>query len=626
MLINDNEPMTDIHEHGPDQEDLAVLVVCSTNTTLSPMAEAILQTTFAEAQLPAQVRSAGLTIGRKPAHPYAIEVMRDRGLDLSGHHSSAVTLELVEEQDLIIGMTDENVSDVVAVWPHLAPRCHTLAGITSASDGPATLARWDVAAWARSLDETQVENGVPRDHDSDIDDPTTWRKKSFRSSADKITGHCHTLTALLTPKDVADSEAGASTTSPLVQIAQAEIAKSPNHVDVRALTAIFSPEVPPDLEITGLDQMCELFAGKPEQSTAYDRVVVHEESVEAKPEGVLFSDHAWPRAFERRDGSVPQVSVYRLEDATIAMTPYHDVVLDNTGAYVPEISSAPYLAPLYWGLDAERLSGRVLVAGTPGARMFSHWLLDVLPRIEAARLAGYDSSNIDHVLVHAQPSSFVRDSLAELGFQPEQIIYGRRQLPLYRVDELIAPTLVRQTKYTPESSRRFLRQLYLGDQADVLSPRSRKVVYISRQNSDRRRMHNHELLDDFLVATDAKTIHAEDLTVSEMAHELSDTALLLGPHGAGLANAVFLPPWAAGMEFTGVLFMPEFFQLISTSASKYALVTGDDDEGRDVLDPESMKAHLPLVANKDFKHRDILLNPERTGAALAWAEDFLDSL
>ena len=82
----------------------------------------------------------------------------------------------------------------------------------------------------------------------------------------------------------------------------------------------------------------------------------------------------------------------------------------------------------------------------------------------------------------------------------------------------------------------------------------------------------------------------------------------------------------AGMEFTGVLFMPEYFQLISTSASKYVLVTGDDDQGRDVLDPESMKDHLPLVGNKDFKHRDILLNPERTRAALAWAEDFLDSL
>ncbi len=626
MLINDNERMADMHEHGPDLEDLAVLVICSTNTTLSPMAEAILQTTFADALVPAQVRSAGLTIGRKPAHPYSIEVMRDRGLDLSGHHSRALSLELAEEQDLIIGMTDENVSDVVSVWPHLAPRCHTLAGITSASDGPATLARWDVAAWARNLDETHVEKGVQQDHD--IGDPTTWRKKSFRSSADKITGHCRALTALLTPKVVANSDEDASTptTSPLVQIAQAEIAKSPNNIDVTALTAIFSPELPGDLEITGLEQMCEVFAGKPEQSTAYECVVVHEESVEEKPEGVLFSDHAWPRAFERRDGSVPRVSVYRLEDATIAMTPYHDVVLDNSGAYVPEISSAPFLAPLYWGLEAERLSGRVLLAGTPGARMFSHWLLDVLPRIEAARLAGYDSSNVDHVIVHAQPSKFVQDSLAALGFQPEQIIYGRRRLPLYSVDELIAPTLVRRVKYTPESSRRFLRQLYLGDKADVLPPRSRKVVYISRQNSDRRRIDGHELLDDFLVATDAKTIHAEDLTVSEMAHELSDTALLLGPHGAGLANAVFLPPWAAGMEFTGVLFMPEFFQLISTSASKYVLVTGDDDQGRDVLDPESMKDHLPLVAIKDFKHRDILLNPERTRAALAWAEDFLDSL
>jgi len=151
-------------------------------------------------------------------------------------------------------------------------------------------------------------------------------------------------------------------------------------------------------------------------------------------------------------------------------------------------------------------------------------------------------------------------------------------------------------------------------------------VYISRQNSSRRRIQGHELLDDFLVAADATTIHAEELTVSEMAHELSDAALLLGPHGAGLANSVFLPPWAAGMEFTGVLFMPEFFQLISTSGSKYVLVTGDDDQGRDVLDPESMKDHLPLVGNKDFKHRDILLNPERTRAALAWAEDFLDSL
>ena len=78
-----------------------LLVLCIGNICRSPMAEAMLQ-----AALPKHVvRSAGLgaLIG-KPADPFSIQLMAERGLDITTHRAQQISSALVSQADLILVM------------------------------------------------------------------------------------------------------------------------------------------------------------------------------------------------------------------------------------------------------------------------------------------------------------------------------------------------------------------------------------------------------------------------------------------------------------------------------------------------------------------------------------------
>lgn len=98
------------------------LVVCSGNTCRSPMAEALLKRLLAqklncrEEELPEKgyhVESAGTgAFGGAPATSEAVAALKDRGLDLSGHRSQPLTLDLVNRADYIFAMTRRQLESI----------------------------------------------------------------------------------------------------------------------------------------------------------------------------------------------------------------------------------------------------------------------------------------------------------------------------------------------------------------------------------------------------------------------------------------------------------------------------------------------------------------------------------
>ena len=105
---------------------LDVLVLCTGNICRSPMAEAFLGDQLRRRGIDARVHSAGLLYDGEPATDHGQSVLRDLGLDLSGHRSRIMDGELLSRADLVLGMARLHIREAVVRVPSIWPRAFTL--------------------------------------------------------------------------------------------------------------------------------------------------------------------------------------------------------------------------------------------------------------------------------------------------------------------------------------------------------------------------------------------------------------------------------------------------------------------------------------------------------------------
>jgi protein-tyrosine phosphatase len=144
------------------------LFVCTGNTCRSPMAEAMFRKFLADRLDCAEddlvdqgyfVVSAGVSAGPgSPPSPEAVEVLKQRGVDLRGHESQPVTPQLLSQADRIFTMTRSHRECLLREFPDAADRVDLLA-----RDG------------------------------SDIVDPIGSGFDEYRRCADQIERHLHSI-------------------------------------------------------------------------------------------------------------------------------------------------------------------------------------------------------------------------------------------------------------------------------------------------------------------------------------------------------------------------------------------------------------------------------------------------
>ncbi len=107
----------------------SVLFVCTANRCRSPMAAALFAKLIGQGRRRGDCRvdSAGTWAAEgTPATPFARQVMRERGLDLSGHRSKRISGELLRESDLVLVMEDGHREALSIEFPESAGRIHVL--------------------------------------------------------------------------------------------------------------------------------------------------------------------------------------------------------------------------------------------------------------------------------------------------------------------------------------------------------------------------------------------------------------------------------------------------------------------------------------------------------------------
>lgn len=102
-------PHNDIRKVAPGimvVDTYNILIVCTGNICRSPMAEGMLKT-YLHSRLAdrVQVSSAGThALHGNQAQPHAMEVMRRRGIDISGHRARQLSGSLIKSSDLVLVM------------------------------------------------------------------------------------------------------------------------------------------------------------------------------------------------------------------------------------------------------------------------------------------------------------------------------------------------------------------------------------------------------------------------------------------------------------------------------------------------------------------------------------------
>jgi len=81
-------------------------------------------------------------------------------------------------------------------------------------------------------------------------------------------------------------------------------------------------------------------------------------------------------------------------------------------------------------------------------------------------------------------------------------------------------------------------------------PRGRKRIYVARGGAPRRRVLNEAAVEHLLSGYGFVSVNPGGLSVAEQVELFASAEVVVGPHGAGLTNAVFMAPGGAIVELT----------------------------------------------------------------------------
>jgi hypothetical protein len=179
----------------------------------------------------------------------------------------------------------------------------------------------------------------------------------------------------------------------------------------------------------------------------------------------------------------------------------------------------------------------VLIGGSPEHNWY-HWLINWYPRLVLARLLfpdffyHADVRFVFHENVKHEPFSYLRKAL----FIPESRSIFITAFGPEKFEKLLVPTVVNQHFYSPTLLRKGITLIPKRS-----SFRRTKRIWINREiiPQPKRRVANFVEIMPILERLSIEPVVLEILSAEEQINLFQNAELIVGVHGAGLANLVF---------------------------------------------------------------------------------------
>jgi capsular polysaccharide biosynthesis protein len=230
-----------------------------------------------------------------------------------------------------------------------------------------------------------------------------------------------------------------------------------------------------------------------------------------------------------------------------------------------------------------RLGGLTAIISTPEASTnYSHWMVDLLPRIELLRQAGYGPDQVDRYLVNLGSSPYCRETLTLAGIPPQKI-QPVAASSHYQCDAIVVTSLRagHWQNNMPGWVPGFLDTLDRRSASERSAPFRR--LYLSRRDCQYRRVLNDDAVTDQMQSVGFEVVEAGTLSVSDQIRLYSEAAMIVSSHSSALTNLAFCQSGCRVLEiFSNTYFDSSFWTMATAARCRYAAMTAD---GSDFIDP-----------------------------------------
>jgi capsular polysaccharide biosynthesis protein len=251
----------------------------------------------------------------------------------------------------------------------------------------------------------------------------------------------------------------------------------------------------------------------------------------------------------------------------------HGWVAGANGALLPELSwyggpneriRVPERLPEPLRVDGACLS----VVSDWSCRNYSHFLLDGLGRLALFLEAGFSLDEVDHVYCPTPPTAAASELVDRLGIPAEKRIWASSGL-VVEPEVLFVPSLPATARTYPQWLPRFLRRTVLRESA---VPAAGRRLYVSRRGYGREAVDEREL--EALVRAHGFEVY-EAREQARQPDDFDQAEIVVGAHGAGLANLAFCRPGTRVIEIVPTdNARPYYYSLALAGSLEYGYLVG----------------------------------------------------